>query len=58
MVIIKRMLRYMVLVFVICLACLAPIPLIFRRNDTSNHIVIAQLDKEEEEDLDELKELF
>ena len=58
MVKIKRILRHIVFVLAICLACLAPIPIIFRKKDNSNQILIEQLDKDEEDNQDDLKELF
>lgn len=58
MVKIKRAIKRITLVLMICLACLAPIPILFRRKDNSTPILIEQLDEEEDDLKDDLKQLF
>ncbi|MEX0289257.1 MAG: hypothetical protein AB3N14_09090 [Flavobacteriaceae bacterium] len=57
MVKLKRVLRQMALILIICLACAAPFPIIFRRKENKTPIRIEQLD-EEEEVIEDLKKLF
>lgn len=58
MVKIKRMLRHFVFVLAICLACLVPIPVIFRSKEHSNQIWTEQVDEDEDDENNKLKELF
>ena len=57
MVKIKRALRQMAVVLIICMACMAPFPILFRRKDKTAPYQIELIDEEEEEEED-LKKLF
>ncbi|MBT8184242.1 MAG: hypothetical protein KJN76_05335 [Eudoraea sp.] len=54
----NKWLRKMLLILVICLACMVPIPVVFLRKEESDQTRIEQLDEDEEVDREGLKELF
>lgn len=57
MVKIKRIIKRVFFALLVCLACMAPIPIVFRRKDDAPEVLTEQLDEQDKDD-QELKELY